>query len=202
MKHFILSTIVILVLTSFSTIDESDLGWSVVRNNDHIKVYKKPTETGYNAIKIQATISTPIKKFISLVNDVERYPDWVFKCSEAVRLEDPSNTTLKYWMVSDFPFPFKDRELTVESSHHIDQDGVFHSTSKAIPNLIDSSNIAITQFDAHWTVTPSKKNQINIEYEIMAEPGGAIPAWLYNLAVDQGPFKTMQNLKDILENQE
>ncbi|MBK8503487.1 MAG: hypothetical protein IPL46_15495 [Saprospiraceae bacterium] len=201
MKHIILSTIAIVVLTSFSTGDESDSGWSIVRKNEHIEVYKQPTETGYNAIRIEATVSTPIQSFISFLSDIHRYPEWVFKCSEARSLDHGANTSMKYWMVSDFPFPFKDRELTVESAHYVDRNGVFYSTSKAISNLVNSSNVAITQFDAHWKVTPVKQNQIKIEYEILAEPGGAIPAWLYNLAVDQGPFKTMQNLKDILEHQ-
>lgn len=199
MKNFSVLLLLPLIVSSFTAGHESDSSWSIVRENEHILVYKKATENGYNAIRIEATISTPLESFIHLINQVDRYPDWVFKCQEAEALEQPANGRMKYWTVSDFPFPFKDRELTIESTHHIDHTGVFHSTSRAIRNQVDSSNIAITRFDARWKVTPTTQDQLRIEYEVQTEPGGIIPAWLYNLAVDQGPFKTMQNLKAILE---
>ena len=201
MKYFSVLLVLPLLFTSFTTGNENGLGWSIVKANEEILVYKKPTENGFNAIRIEARISAPLESFIDFVNQVDRYPEWVFKCREAENLEHSSNTSMKYWMVSDFPFPFKDRDLTIESSHHIDNTGVFHSTSHALPNQVDSSNIAITHFDARWKVTPIGRNEINIEYEVQTEPGGVIPAWLYNLAVDLGPFKTMQNLKEILEEE-
>jgi hypothetical protein len=201
MKYFSVLLVFPLLFIAFTTGLDSDFGWSIVKENEHILVFKRPTSNGYNAIRIEATISTPLESFIDFVNQVDRYPEWVFKCREVKDLGHPGDGNIKYWMVSDFPFPFKDRELTIESSHHIDHTGIFHSNSKAIPNQVDSSNIAITRFDARWTVTPVRPGQIKIEYEVQTEPGGTIPAWLYNLAVDLGPFKTMQNLKEILEEE-
>jgi ribosome-associated toxin RatA of RatAB toxin-antitoxin module len=192
--------VIILLCSSFTPGENNDEEWSLVRESDQIQVFKKPTPNGYNAIRIEAVVRAPLKTFIEFVNQVDRYPEWVYKCREAEELDNPVNSTMKYWMVSDFPFPFKDRELTAVSFHHVDERGIFHSASFAEPGSVDDANVVITKFDARWKVTPTAQNEIKIEYEVQTEPGGHIPAWLYNLAVDQGPFKTMQSLKDILEN--
>ena len=199
MKALNIIVLATLLFSSFRVGENKYHDWSLVRENDHIQVFKKPTANGYNAIRIEALVESPLETFIDFVNQVDRYPDWVFKCREAEELDNPVNASMKYWMVSDFPFPFKDRELTAVSYHHIDASGVFHSASSAHPEPVDKSNIVITKFDANWKVTPMSPDQIKIEYEVQKEPGGLIPAWLYNLAVDQGPFRTMQNLKAILE---
>ena len=82
----------------------------------------------------------------------------------------------------------------------IDPRGVYHSFSHAVRSLGGGDqHVVISNFESSWIVTPSSADAINIEYEVAAEPGGAIPSWLYNLAVEKGPITTMINLKNLLE---
>ena len=90
--------------------------------------------------------------------------------------------------------------MAVASAQHVDLNGVFYSHSTAAPDLIgNADNIIIRDFESIWKITPAD-GQIDIEYQVSTQPGGAIPRWLFNLAVDQGPFRTMLNLKEILES--
>lgn len=100
---------------------------------------------------------------------------------------------------TDFPFPVKDRELTVSSRQWM-VDGTFYSKSSAVKSGDQSDNYTpIEHFESSWEVKESKRGLLDIVYEVTTEPGGEIPAWLYNMAVYQGPFQTMKNLKELVE---
>jgi hypothetical protein len=49
----------------------------------------------------------------------------------------------------------------------------------------------------YWILTPAKGGT-NIEYSFVADPGGAIPAWLANQFIVDGPFKTVSALRKYL----
>jgi hypothetical protein len=200
MKRFSIFLVLLLMFSAFSVEKSDERNWALVKKSEHIHVYKKPTSNGYNAIRIQAKVATSLESFIDFIDRVDRYPDWVYKCQKAENLLPPPNSSTRYWMVSDFPFPFKDRELTIVSDHRVDAQGIYYSSSVAETASKATNNIVITNFKSNWKVTPIAEKAIKIEYEVSTEPGGSIPAWLYNLAVDQGPFRTMQNLKGILED--
>ncbi|MDH3652311.1 MAG: START domain-containing protein [Saprospiraceae bacterium] len=174
--------------------------WKLIRKSDSIRVYTGSGEHRYKAVRIEAVINVPLNEFVDFINDVAKYPLWVYKCSQSLTLETPAGASVKYWMVSDFPFPFKDRELTVVSEQAFDADGIYHSRSVAKPAFDGrDQNVVITKFESKWIVMPLGRERIKIDYEMMTEPGGNIPAWLYNLAVHKGPFYTMNHLKQILE---
>ena len=106
--------------TSFFTYSEgidSTPNWTLVKKTESIRVYKAAGVNGFKRIRIEARLAVPLVTFIDFVNDVEKYTLWVYKCSRAVHLEAPEKASMKYWMVSDFPFPFKDREITLVSHH-------------------------------------------------------------------------------------
>jgi hypothetical protein len=51
-------------------------------------------------------------------------------------------------------------------------------------------------FKAQWTITPLKDGSLSLEYQLLVDPGGSVPAWLVNLAVVDGPFETMSALRE------
>ena len=105
--------------------------WSLVKESQSIKVYKSNQDDGYKEIRIEAIFEATIEDLVRVLNDVDRYPVWVFKCREAERLGATRSGFLRYRMISDFPFPFKDRELVAVSRSYIDEQGVYHSSSHA-----------------------------------------------------------------------
>lgn len=51
-----------------------------------------------------------------------------------------------------------------------------------------------------WIITPLDKNHVKIDYELQADPGGDIPAWLTNMFVTQGPLQSFKNLRTEVQN--
>ncbi|NND34983.1 MAG: hypothetical protein HKN76_20525 [Saprospiraceae bacterium] len=187
-----------IILTSFAPEHSFEDTWATVRNTEAIQVFAKKNSIGFKDIRIEASIQVPLSDFIQFINDVKKYPQWVFKCNDARQLLD-RDSVLQYWIVSDFPFPFRDREIKVISNFAV-ENNTFRSVSRADSSFEGGpGRIVIRDFSSQWLVKELNPGEIKIEYEVSTNPGGSIPAWLANMAVDIGPYKTMVNLKNALE---
>ncbi len=188
--------IVILSLLVFN----NEAGWKIVRNSDAIKVYKKPTAEGYDEIKIQASISSTLDEFVQAINDADAYQYWVYGCSASNLISSKERNLIYYETITDMPFPIQDRYLKVKSTQS--RDGLeWKSHSVGLPSS-KKDQVAIENFESRWHVQELPDETILVNYTVKTEPGGFIPAWLYNLAVDRGPYYSMKNLKDRLESKE
>lgn len=173
--------------------------WRLLREEDVIKLFIKDTPSGFARLRIELTVLGTVGQLKDILNDVEAYATWVYRCTSATRLSPQEGQPLKYRVVTDFPFPFRNRGVTI-TSRQWTEDGTFYSKSSAAPVPSRSTgNVTITHFESSWIVKEGVDGLLNITYEISIEPGGEIPAWLYNLAVDQGPLQTMKNLKQRIE---
>ena len=70
---------------------------------------------------------------------------------------------------------------------------------EALPDLVPRREglVRIPRSEGHWSVE-SKGEGVHLAYEIHADPGGWVPAWLANLTVVRMPFHTLENLRRVL----
>ena len=172
--------------------------WKIVKASDNIKVYTAATDEGYDAIKIEATVSASLEDFVAFINDADSYRQWVYGCTYSKTISTEGDNILFYETVTDMPFPIQDRYLKVKSTQIVSKS---EWNSHSIAQSAEKSDmVVIENFDSRWHVVKLPNHSISIHYVVKTEPGGIIPAWLYNLAVDMGPYNTMRNLKTELES--
>lgn len=172
----------------------------MLKDVDSIRVYVKDNPNGYLSVRMTLNIRGSVASLREQLQNVDGYTDWVYRCASATRLSEPGDSSLVYRVTTDVPFPLKDRELTVRSWQKVDAAGAFHSRSSALASATADDHYAtIHYFESSWKATPVTPKNLRIEYEVATEPGGEIPAWLYNLAVEQGPLQTMKNLRSLVE---
>jgi len=145
-----------------------------------------------------------MERTVKFLADVPLYADWVYKCEQSEHLATTSENEFYYYITLNFPFPMMDRDLAVHSIHHIDSLGIYrsHSTASLEYTSRDEDYIHITHFESTWIVTPQPSGELLIDYQAFSDPEGDIPVWLINLAIDQGPFHTMQRFLEHLEREE
>jgi hypothetical protein len=111
--------------------------------------------------------------------------------------------SLQYYAVVDFPWPFDDREMYIISHYEISADEKLITTnSKAVPRKdIEEreDHVRITDMELGWTLTENDNKETEIIYIMRSDPGGVIPAWIVNLALEAGPTNTMNGLKDLVK---
>jgi hypothetical protein len=56
------------------------------------------------------------------------------------------------------------------------------------------------EFNGHWKFTKVDDYIVEVEYQGLTNPGGNVPASLANLVVVDVPYKTMINIRTLLDN--
>ncbi|MFT6514715.1 MAG: ribosome-associated toxin RatA of RatAB toxin-antitoxin module [Neolewinella sp.] len=175
--------------------------WELTSDADDIRVYRRPSLTSsIDEVRIEATFKTTLPLFLDLISDVSRYPEWVYKCSEASTISRSLDSDLVYYARTDFPWPLQDRDLIVYSTRTTDPvSGIVTSTSTARPSLLPQKEgvVRLSTFVSVWNIIPVSDSVIRVDYHVAIDPGGKLPDWVINLGITAGPRKTMERLREL-----
>ncbi len=177
--------------------------WSLKKDKDNVKVYYRQTSNIYE-IKLATSLKIPLSGLIQLFSEVETYPKWGYKVLESKLLQRVSDTEMYYYSRLDFPWPMNDRDLIMHTK--LTQDPITHhviATSVAVPDYIPAVKDVerIRTANTQWTLVPGPGGWLYVEYYIYSHPGGSIPDWLVNMAIDVGPRETIKNIRTIIQQQ-
>ena len=198
-----LITIVFVVISCSVLYAQED--WVLSNDGKDIKTYyRESAESDIKELKIITSVEAPAILVFELLNDIDLYDDWVYRTSEAKLVQYYNKRSLQYYAVVDFPWPFDDREMYIKSSYTISSDQKSISTNSiAVPRKdIESraDHVRITDMVLGWDLEEDEQGVTHITYVLRSDPGGSIPAWMVNLALEAGPTQTMNNLRDLVYN--
>lgn len=176
-------------------------GWVFKSEKDGVKVYYKKT-SDIHEIKMVTSMKASLSGIVQLLNEVENYPKWGYKLSEAKFLKRVNDKEFYYYSKLDFPWPLSDRDIIVLTK--LEQDSVTRritSTSYAKPDYLPENEdvVRIRTTTTKWTIVPGTSGWLYIEYYIYSDPGGNIPEWLVNMAIDVGPLETLGSMRKMLQ---
>ncbi len=194
----------LLLLVAFSPFfcfSQSTDGWSFKNEKDGVKVYYRKT-SDVHEIKLVTSLKTSLSGIIQLFNEVDKYPQWGYKVSEARLLQRISPTEQYYYSKLDFPWPMDDRDIVMHTQ--LQQDPVSRkvtATSTATPGYSPENKGVVRMRNAKttWTLVPGAGGWLYVEYYIYSSPGGNLPDWLVNMAIDVGPRETIKNMRQLLQ---
>lgn len=176
--------------------------WKFRHDHNGVQVYtRKDTSSGILELKLRTEVRASLRSVVALASDIPNLKDWAFRLKESYNIRSVSETEGYLYMRTDFPLPFSDRDMivhyTFKQDPHTKQ---VTSTSKSAHNLIPEKEgiVRIKAIESKWTYTPLPGGMIRLEYQLKSDPGGSIPKWLINLAVDDGPVKSILGLKQQL----
>ncbi len=200
-KNRILFLIILFLdLSCFSQHKVTD--WELKKNESDILVYTRHTEnSAFKELKSVIKIKTSLSSIVALLADFESYTQWVYKCGESTTLKKLNDTTYIHYQTVIAPWPASDRDFVVTVKQTQDpKSKIITITSTGNSTYISSKDgfVRITLFNAKWTLIPSKDGMVEIDYQLLVDPGGSLPAWLVNLAVVDGPFETMVGFKKFI----
>jgi hypothetical protein len=175
-------------------------GWTLKNDKDGVKVYYRTTGD-IHEIKLSTSLQTTLTGIMQLFAEVDKYPQWGYKVSEARLLKRISAHEVYYYSRLDFPWPMSDRDLVMHTK--VVQDGVTRrvvATSTAVPDYLPEVKDVVRMREAttKWILLPRNDGWVDTEYIIHSDPGGAIPGWMVNMAIDVGPRETIASMRNIL----
>jgi hypothetical protein len=189
-----------LLLLPFLGFTQKKDPWILKNDKDNVKVFYRKT-TDIHEVKLTASIKTTVPGLVQLLSEVDLYPSWGYKVAYSKLLEKVSDTEMYYYSRIDFPWPLQDRDLIMHTK--LTQDPVTKivtATSTAAPDYLpvnkDLERIRVA--NTKWTIIGNLNGWTYVEYYIYSSPGGNIPDWAINLAIDVGPRETIKGIKKLI----
>ncbi|MGB1217883.1 MAG: START domain-containing protein, partial [Saprospiraceae bacterium] len=179
---------------------DNDEPWTEVSKTVEMEVYKRaPENSEWKEIKIIQYIKAPMQTIVDVIEDVDAYPSWIFKCSESHLVEQISKDEMVYYNVTDMPFPFWDRAIVIHSFSEYDAvNNIQYFRSKATTDYKEVSDdfVQITDFTSYWEISEQDDGVIRVLSKTTVDPAGSVPAWIVNMAVTKGPTKTAKRFRE------
>jgi hypothetical protein len=173
--------------------------WEFIKEKDGIKIYtRKEADNAIKSFKGEAYIHTQMDKINSMVGNVSNQEWWDKDITTIKILINEKDKHVRYYLVYDVPWPVTDRDLVVDAIITTDPvTGVRIVEARSIPNIIPEQPglVRIKKYWQKWTITPMDKGIIHVVLEGSADPGGSIPAWIYNMVITETPLKVIRNVK-------
>ncbi len=197
-KSLLIQVILICILNTSFCFSNND--WHLKKVDKGITVYTRESEnSGFEELKAITHLKTSVSSIVALLYDFEAYPAWVYKCGKSGTLKIISEKELIHYQTIMAPWPVDNRDFVVNIKiHQNKKTKVITINSYAMGNYIPvfPGYVRIMKFDGSWVITPQNDGTVEIEYQLLVDPGGYVPAWVVNMVVIEGPFETMTNIKE------
>lgn len=174
-------------------------GWTLKRDRGGVKVYTREVPgTNLKELWFTSTLDASLSSIAALLTDVEGFDSWVYAAEHSEVIRKVSDQEFYYYTIIDFPWPFQNRDLVLYSRFWQDPHTLaFHSQTTSAHWLKPEQKglVRITEADLRWTFTPLGNGKVRVDYYLKSDPAGNIPAWMVNLAADQGPLQTLASMR-------
>lgn len=207
-KHvYLVSGFLILFLVSIAKLNSAQQSetesWKLAKDKDDILIYTKQI----NGMKIKefkayTTINTTVDNLLAVLQDVDNYDKWTVNVKNSALLKKISDDETYIYSEANIPWPFSKRDII----NHIN---IYWSQTRdtatlvidGVPDYLPEKKgiIRIPISKGAWHIHQVAEENVAIEYSYAADPGGSIPAWIVNLFIVDGPYKTLLRLKTYIE---
>jgi hypothetical protein len=174
-------------------------------NKNNIKVWTYQDEKNPVFLyKAETTFNVPMEHAVSLVLDIDHAVTWVpYMGSVKVLSRDDKKGEFTLYMVLDFPFPLKDRDLIVQGKMFKDSNGQITIKNKALQTGYpkNPNYVRLNEYEGDWTFQRLAANKVKVSTYGYANPEGSIPLSFVNLFVQQQPYQMLQKMKKQLQQQ-
>jgi len=197
MKKVILMTCAVAIFATAQAKPLDNAKLSMNKNNIKVWTYQNSQNPVF-LYKAETIYDTPLEKAVGLILDVDHAVKWVpYMGSVKVLSRDDKKGEFLLYMVLDFPFPLKDRDLVVQGKMVKDAQGVISIKNKAIDKgyAKNPDYVRLTHYEGDWSFQKLANNKVKVSTYGYANPEGSIPLTFVNMFVQQQPYQMLQKMK-------
>ncbi|MCD6557142.1 MAG: START domain-containing protein [Bacteroidales bacterium] len=193
--------IILNIFTGFHLNEESDLtgNWKLVRNEDGIKAFTREVEgSSIKQVRVIANVKSTLTAPVAIVRDVSSHQKWIYRCKTAKILKTVSESDHYYYNETEAPWPISNRDIITHAVITQDKKSkIVTITSTGVPNFIPPIKdiVRLKKLQAQWKFIPKVNGTVDINFTLLIDLGGDLPSWLVNLAIADGPFETVLNMR-------
>ncbi|HPR33479.1 MAG TPA: hypothetical protein PLK12_15375 [Prolixibacteraceae bacterium] len=173
--------------------------WEKVYDKNGVTVYTRTTERSpFKEFRGETILETTPELLKNIVCDVEKAPEWQYRTAEA-RLFEREGDTIRYFYRAETPSFLKSRVAYLKLeilSGSLPGEIILKINNIDPVEPVPESAIVMPFNEGFWKLTPVEKGKTRVILQMLAEPGGALPAWLANLVVVETPVSMFAKLRE------
>lgn len=177
---------------------QADDGWQLRKEDPArgIRVYLRDQAGGqFQEVYGVTLLPGSVRQVEAVLADIAAMPEWA---PRVVRARVLKRQASQAWIHIEYklPYPFKRREAVVLSRRSSD-DSAVSIHSQAVPGWIRSrpDHIRLLELQSTWRLSPQPDGQVRVELWGSGEPGGLVPAVLYNYNLADDALQTLRQLR-------
>lgn len=177
--------------------------WEYVKEKEGVKIFtRKEADSDLKSFRGIADLHTTMEKVCGILGTTKNFDWWDKGISEIKVLGYEEKKFIQYYLVYDVPWPLSDRDLAVDARITVDPvTGIETIMAKPLFNVVPEKpdRVRIKRYWQKWVIQPAGPNTVHVILEGFVDPGGSVPAWLYNMVITETPLKVIRNLKTRVE---
>jgi hypothetical protein len=176
--------------------------WQLVRKTQGITVYNRGVDSSaLQESKAVMTLHTTVNSALALILDVPNINTWMSHVHSCEIIEQINDTAYYIRCVVDTPWPVSNRDIILRCTVLVDSNDKVSVQLNGVPNYSEEVTgfVRVPYFKGSFDWTKVGDKQVEVVHQVHVDPGGAIPAWLINLAAAEAPLNTMKNMRLLLE---
>ena len=154
----------------------------------------------FKQVRAHFTINKPPALIFRVLSDTQLTPSWFSYLQTLDTVEIYSSRSFLTRATLDSPWPFLPRDLISCVTTHFEKQRIsikLKDCHNKYPQQEDS--LRITASDSHWMITEHEE-ETRIEYQAWTDPGGNVPAFIYNSLLIETTQETLNKLRQILKS--
>lgn len=177
--------------------------WEFIKERDGIKIYtQKEPGSPLKAFKGVMEVYSTMEMIGTIIGNVKNFDWWDDDIRELKVIFHEENVHTQYYLIYDVPWPLQDRDLCADAWVTIDSvTGKKVIYAVPLPDVIpeEPDIVRIKNYWQRWTIEPISGGMKRLTLEGLVDPGGIVPAWLYNMVITDTPLNLMREVKKRVE---
>lgn len=170
--------------------------WKLKKNEQGIQVYTKTVEgSNLDAFKAIAVLESSPDLILEKLRDADHFEDWMPNCVSS-KLEKRDGALQYHYVETKTPFPLDNRDSYYLFDYELSEKKSLIKV-KGLPKYGPSRKgiVRMPSIEGFWLLEVLGPQKTRVSYQLQADPGGNIPAWVANQGSIDLPFNTLRNLK-------
>lgn len=197
---------ILFILVNGSAAQEMESAhWKLAKEQNGIKIFTRKVEDyKLKQFKAVTTLEANPKQLVNVIIGVDRYTEWMSNLERSYMVNIVNENEFYIYAESDVPWPFSNRDIVTKSTIRWDGNIAYLDMTAVSDHVPKNKGIVrMPRSDGQWEFKPVKDDLSEITYTYLGDSGGSIPAWIANMFLVDGPYKTLVGLKAYLkENKE
>jgi hypothetical protein len=174
-----------------------------------VRVYLRERPGAVPAFRASTVVEARLAALAAVLLDDSRTQDWVYRARRAELLHSDGPMRGVTRVITGMPFPLADREAVV--AWEMTQDAQTLVVTLSGRNAPDAppphpDRVRMPTFESRWTLTPRADGRVDVVFEGLGDPGGALESPLLrhfvSAAAWQGPWYTVRGLHQMVRRPE